>query len=195
LDKESFALQVTQELSGQWTLPILLELENCGGRFTPLQRKLGIAPTRLSDNLRRMSELGLIQHLSSYQRHHPLFPEYTLTDKGMVYREAAKSIDQAETEIGRGRLSAKAWSIPVLLTLDLGYHRFQEIRRVLDPITPRMLSTRLDELSTEGLIYKFLSEQPRPSFLYQLSEGIKRPVHQLCIELISLAHSAYEQQD
>jgi DNA-binding HxlR family transcriptional regulator len=186
LDNPSSVLQIAQELSGQWTLPILLSLEDCGGRYTPLQRQLGIAPARLGDNLRRMIQLGLIQYLSAYERRHPLFPEYTLTDKGRMYREAAKEIERAEKDIGRGRLSVKAWNIPVLLTLDLGYHRFQEIRMMLKPVTPRMLSVRLNELTENGTIVKQISEQPRPAYVYDLSELSRGPAHHLSISLCAL---------
>jgi DNA-binding HxlR family transcriptional regulator len=186
MSKRDNVLQISQEISGQWIIPILLALENCGGRFTPLQRHLETTPARLSDNLKRMIEGSLIEHLSPFERHHPLFPEYVLTVKGSLYREAAKTIQQAEANIGYGRLSAKAWNIPVLLALDYEYERFQEIRLVLLQITPRMLSIRLDELNTDGLIDKLISEQPRLSFLYRLAEHIKKPVHHLSVDLTSL---------
>jgi DNA-binding HxlR family transcriptional regulator len=133
-----------------------------------------------------MIESGLIEHLSPFERHHPLLPEYVLTEKGRLYRDAAKTIQQAEADIGYGRLSAKAWNIPVLLALNFEYERFQEIRLVLQQITPRMLSIRLDELNTDGLINKIISEHPRLSFLYRLSEHIKKPVHHLSVDLSSL---------
>jgi DNA-binding HxlR family transcriptional regulator len=183
LSKQERILGISQELSGQWTVPILLALEDCGGRFTPLQRQLEASPTRLSENLRRMIELGLIQHLSPYERNHPLLPEYVLTEKGKVYREAAKTIQNAELDIGAGRLSAKAWNIPILLALEYGHERFQDIRQTLKPITARMLSMRLDELNTENIIGKFVAVKPRPSFLYRLTKHVKSPVHQLSVDL------------
>jgi DNA-binding HxlR family transcriptional regulator len=185
LSKRDNVLRISQELSGQWIIPVLLALEDCGGRFTPLQRYLETTPARLSDNLKRMIEVDLIQHLSPFERHHPLFPEYVLTEKGRLYREAAKSIQQAEADIGYGRLSSKAWSIPILLALDFQYERFQEIRLVLQQVTPRMLSIRLDELNADGLIDKLISEQPRLSFLYRLAEHIKKPIHHLSLDLSS----------
>jgi DNA-binding HxlR family transcriptional regulator len=188
VNKKNSVFQIIQELSGQWIIPVLLALDDCGGRFTPLQRELEIAPTRLSDNLKRMCETGLIVHLSPYERHHPLLPEYILTEKGKLYREAAKTIQRAETDIGIGRLSAKAWNIPVLLALELEYERFQEIRLVLPQVTPRMLSMRLDELNTNGLIGKHITEIPRPSYLYQLSGYVKKPLHQLSSDLSSLIY-------
>jgi DNA-binding HxlR family transcriptional regulator len=186
VNKVDRVIHISQELSGQWTIPVLLALEACGGRFTPLQRQLETAPARLSDNLSRMIVSGLIQHLSPHERHHPLFPEYVLTEKGCLYREAAKKVQIAENEIGAGRLSSKAWNIPILLALGFEYNRFQEIRLALQQITPRMLSMRLDELNSDGLIGKIISEQPRLSFLYQLSEHMKKPVHQLSVDLSTL---------
>jgi DNA-binding HxlR family transcriptional regulator len=183
LSKQDHIIRISQELSGQWTVPILLALEDSGGRFTPLQRQLESAPARLSENLKRMIELGLIQHLSPYERHHPLLPEYVLTEKGRLYREAAKRIQYTEADIGIGRLSAKAWNIPILLALEYGHERFQEIRFALQPVTPRMLSMRLDELNTKSLIRKVESMHPRPSFLYRLDEKVKNPVHQLSGDL------------
>ncbi|QJD81860.1 winged helix-turn-helix transcriptional regulator [Cohnella herbarum] len=186
MNKEALVIQAAQKLSGRWTIPILLELESNGGRFTPLQRQLDIAPARLSDNLKQLVQLGVIQHLSPYERRHPLLPEYKLTEEGKHWREMAKAIQLAETNIAHGSLSAKAWNIPVLLTLGFEHEHFQEIRRVLDQVTPRMLSMRLDELNAEGLIRKMVSEQPRPSFLYQLSSHARNPVHRLSVDLSSL---------
>lgn len=133
-----------------------------------------------------MIELGLIEHLSPYERRHPLLPEYVLTEKGKLYLEAAAAVQQAETGMGAGRLSAKAWNIPILLALDYECQRFQEIRLALPQVTPRMLSIRLVELTADGLIVKLVSEQPRLSFLYRLSAHVQKPVRQLCADLCAL---------
>jgi len=179
-------LGLSQELSGRWTIPILLELEGSGGRFTPLQKQLDIAPARLSDNLKQLSDAGLLMHLTPHERRHPLLPEYKLTDKGKLYREAAQAIRSSEAAIGRGPLSAKAWNMPVLVALNFHYERFQEIRRALPAVTPRMLSARLDELHGDELILKRFSDRPRPSFLYELSLPAIRPIGTLTADLESL---------
>lgn len=179
-------LALSRELSGRWTAPILLALEESGGRFTPLQHRLNIAPGRLSDNLRRMAEDGLIVHLSPKERRHPLLPEYVLTEKGRLFREAAKAVQYAERDLGRGRLSAKAWNMPVLLSLDFEYGRFNDLLQVLLPITPKMLSSRLNELTNEGLADKRVVERPRPAFVYQLAEDARSPIHRLGLDLASL---------
>lgn len=186
LSKEHIVLRMSQEVSGRWTVPILLALEASGGRFTPLQNQLSITPARLSNNLKQMAEAGLIQHLSPYERRHPLLPEYLLTEKGKLYREIARTIRSAEADIGHGALSAKAWNIPILLALHMGYDRFQDIRKTLQHATPRILSTRLDELNAEDLIRKQISEQPRPSFMYGLSAQTVKPVDRMAVDLFSL---------
>lgn len=161
-------------------------MDRCRGRFTPLQHELGIAPARLSDNLKRMVGGGLVQHLSPHERRHPALPEYVLTEHGLLLREAAQAQQQAEHLLGLGRLSAKAWSMPVLLALHYRYERFGQLTQALPPVTPRMLSTRLDELSGLGAIDKRLDEQPRPSFLYRLQDATEPPVRQLAVDFASI---------
>ncbi|TNJ62608.1 hypothetical protein FE784_29785 [Paenibacillus hemerocallicola] len=186
MNKKRTVLEISQQLSGRWTIPILLELESSGGRFTPLQKQLEITPARLSDNLKQLSEVDLVRHLTPYERRHPLLPEYTLTEKGKLYREAAKAIRSSEAKIGHGALSAKAWNMPVLVALHFHYERFQEIRRVLHSVTPRMLSTRLDELHGEELILKHFSEQSRPSFVYELSAQAVKPIERMTSDIATL---------
>lgn len=186
LNKEQLVLRLSRELTGQWTLPILLALEGNGGRFTPLQNKLNIAPSRLSENLKKMAEDGLLLHLSPGDRRHPLLPEYVLTEKGRLYREAAHAVQLSEQRIGHGRLSDKVWGIPIFLSLNFNYSRFQEIRQSLEEITPRILSLRLQEFHKDGLICKDILGEPRPSFLYLLEKNVKPPVQQLSMDLASL---------
>lgn len=168
-------MRLSRELTGQWTLPILLALEERGGRFTPLQNKLNIAPSRLSANLKKMVEDGLLIHLSPAERRHPLLPEYVLTDKGRLYREAARAVHLSEQRIGHGRLSDKVWGLPILLTIGYDHTRFQEIRQTLDGITPRVLSTRLQEYLEDRLIFRQIKDEPRPTFLYLLEKQVQHP--------------------
>lgn len=180
------ALLMAQELSGQWVIPILFHIEACGGRFTPLQHRLNVAPARLSDNLKRLTQRNLIKHLSPLERRHPLLPEYVVTEHGQAYRQAAKAIREAEALLEQGRLSAKAWNVPVLLALCFGHERFQELRFALRNITPRMLSTRLEELQAAGLVDKRLETAPRPAYVYELHHSAKPVLDQLAGELSAL---------
>ncbi|WP_256975873.1 winged helix-turn-helix transcriptional regulator [Paenibacillus agaridevorans] len=173
-------------MSGQWTVPLLLEVEPSGGRFTPLQNRLQITPARLSDNLKRMAEHGLLRHLSPLERRHPALPEYVLTEKGLLLRDAAKAVQSAEGMLGYGRLSAKAWNLPLLLALHYEHTRFQDIRFALGQVTPRMLSGRLDELQLIGAVDKSIAELPRPAYIYLLHQDSKPPVRRLAADLSSL---------
>lgn len=113
-------------------------------------------------------------------------PEYVLTDKGRLYREAARAVHLSEQRIGHGRLSDKVWGLPILLTIGYDHTRFQEIRQTLDGITPRVLSTRLQEYLEDRLIFRQIKDEPRPTFLYLLEKQVQRPIRQLSLDLASL---------
>ncbi|GIQ68120.1 transcriptional regulator [Xylanibacillus composti] len=179
-------IQTTQELSGRWTIPILLTLQQAGGRFTPLGRQLDISPSRLSSNLKKLEEKGIIQHLSPYERRHPLLPEYRLTEKGLLLREAAKAIQSAETELGRGFLAERSWNWPVMLALYYQYNRFQAIRKLLQSATPRILTMRISELCEQEIAEKQPTMEPRPGYDYWLLPNAEPPVGRLEKDLCSL---------
>lgn len=180
------AIRTAQELSGKWTIPILLSLQETGGRFTPLQHHLDISPSRLTDNLQKLEAGGIVRHLSPYERRHPLLPEYRLTEKGLFLREAAQAVRAAETELDRGRLSEKLWNWPVLLALHQEGGRFRTLREMLESATPRILSMRIEDLSGIGLIRKRLAAEPRPGFRYELEPGAIVPVGHAKADLLSL---------
>ena len=184
--KTGHVIQIAQELSGRWTIPILLSLKETGGRFTPLQHRLDISPSRLSDNLKKLESKGIIQHLSPFERRHPLLPEYQLTEKGLFLQEAARAIQLAEDELSHGFLAEKSWTWPLLIALNNGCSRFQSIRQMLQPATPRILSMRIDDLYDKGLINKLLAEKPRPGYRYMLEKFARPPVNKVEADLCSL---------
>lgn len=104
----------------------------------------------------------------------------------MLLREAARAAQAAEGELGYGRLSAKAWNIPLLLALHYEHARFQDIRFAMGQVTPRMLSARLDELHGIGAVDKSIVAAPRPSFLYLLQQDARPPVKRMAVDLTSL---------
>ncbi|MBM7675467.1 winged helix-turn-helix transcriptional regulator [Gracilibacillus alcaliphilus] len=161
-------IHITKELSGRWNIPILLSLDESGGRFTPLKNMLQISPSRLSSNLKTMKETGLIQQLSPFERNHPLLPEYKLTEKGHFLKEAALIISNAEHQLQQGFLAAKAWNWPILIALYHQYHEFNAIRQLLQTVTPRILSKRLSELHEKGIVEKTLITDPTPKYTYAL---------------------------
>lgn len=186
MTEQKTVLQLAQALSGQWTVPLLLAMASCRGRFSPLQKTLGITPARLSDNLWRLEANGLLVRLSPQERRHPALPEYLLTEEGERLREAALALQLTEQRLGLGRLSAQAWNMPLLLALHYGHERFQQIGKALDSVTPRMLSARLESFQQLGAIARELEPEPRPTFLYHLQAGAQAPVGQFAGDLESL---------
>ncbi|TSB45959.1 winged helix-turn-helix transcriptional regulator [Alkalicoccobacillus porphyridii] len=177
-------VNITRDLSGKWMIPILLNVESSGGRFTPLKNALQIAPSRLSDNLIVMCTAGLIQQQSPFERNHPLLPEYKLTEKGLFMKEAALVLSHSEEQLNKGFLAGKAWNWPVLIALYYEYHEFNSIRRLLDKPTPRIISTRLNQLHNQELVEKELISKPRPKFNYLLSKEA-RPILQMTNQNLS----------
>lgn len=184
--KTKQVIEMAQDLSGRWTIPILLSLKEAGGRFTPLQHRLDISPSRLSDNLKKLESKGIVRHLSPYERRHPLLPEYELTDKGLLLQEAARSVQLTENALHAGPLSAKPWNWPVVLAIHYECRRFQAIRHMLQEATPRILSMRIDALCQTGLVDKLLTAVPRPGYDYLLAASAEQPVKRMESDLLSL---------
>lgn len=179
-------IDIAQALSGKWTIPILLSLQESMGRFTPLQHRLGISPARLSDNLRNLEKKGILERITAYERRHPLLPEYRLTEKGLFLREAAKAVRAAEHDLERGFLSERSWNWPIILAVYHRCSRFQQIRKTLPKATPRIISMRIDELVEMELIDKLLVTNPRPAFRYELQSFAEEPVKRLESDLLSI---------
>lgn len=186
MEKVIQIIHITKELSGRWTIPILLSLNESGGRFTPLKNALQISPSRLSNNLKAMTEAGFIQHLSPFERNHPLLPEYKLTDRGRFLKEAALIISSAEQQLDQGFLAAKAWNWPVLIALYHQYHEFNAIRQLLGTVTPRILSKRLGELYEKGLVEKTLITEPAPKYTYALGMNVESIIRSVDRKLCAL---------
>ncbi|QGH35559.1 hypothetical protein GI584_16555 [Gracilibacillus salitolerans] len=167
------AIQFTHLLSGRWVLPILIHLQSSGGRFTPLQKKLGISPSRLSDNLTKLVSAEVVQRLTPYERRHPLLPEYKLTPYGNSLLEIAMVIQAAEEAINHGPLHRKTWNWPILLALLHQYARFQSILELLGNPSPRILSTRLNELCEMWLVKKEIKEEPKLVYTYKINESYR----------------------
>ncbi|GAK14382.1 helix-turn-helix domain-containing protein [Geomicrobium sp. JCM 19039] len=161
---------ISKQLSGRWTLPILLHIRTEGDRFSPLQKRLQISPSRLSSNLQSLINEGVLHHIRAEDRHHPLFPEYTLTDKGRFLKEAAHILSASEQQLNVGSLSQKAWNWPILMAIHHHCSRFNEIRGLLHTATPRILSTRLQELKEINIVSKTVVLHPTPASSYTLSQ-------------------------
>lgn len=66
-------------------------------------------------------------------------------------------------------LSCK-WTFHVIRLLSTGEHGFNEMERALDGITSTMLSRRLKQLESEGILSREVESTSPPSTSYRLTE-------------------------
>jgi DNA-binding HxlR family transcriptional regulator len=64
----------------------------------------------------------------------------------------------------------KRWSSGILLALGMGAERFTEIERRVDGLSGRMLSVRLRDLESAGLLERLVEPTTPVSIRYRLSE-------------------------
>lgn len=138
----------------RWGVPIISSLhKQQGHRFVELERALGASKDSLSSALSHLIEIGLIQRAEGYG--HPLRPEYLLTDAGLA---VAPDCHRLLEQLRRRTLvdvGLRKWSMPVLYTLGDGPLPFSDAKRALGRITPRALSTSLEQLQEASLVKRY----------------------------------------
>ena len=76
------------------------------------------------------------------------------------------------------------WSIQVLFELRNGPVRFNELRRILAPVTQRMLSSSLRTLERDGLITRTVYPTVPPQVDYTLTEpgrALNTAIHRVAL--------------
>lgn len=83
----------------------------------------------------------------------------------------AHSIDDAECRLFReaAELAGKKWTAATLLALARGAERFSEIAASIDGISDRLLSARLRELETQGLVARIVVPSTPVQIRYKLT--------------------------
>ncbi|MCI3245731.1 winged helix-turn-helix transcriptional regulator [Streptomyces spinosisporus] len=76
------------------------------------------------------------------------------------------------------------WSVTVICRLDDGPLRFNALRRAVDGITQRMLSTTVRRLERDGLISRTVEPTVPPHVEYALTER-GRSLHGILAELVA----------
>jgi DNA-binding HxlR family transcriptional regulator len=61
------------------------------------------------------------------------------------------------------------WKVPILYHLQPQTRRFSELRRLLPPVTPRMLAQQLRELERDGMVRRKIYAQVPPRVEYSLT--------------------------
>ncbi|NRR91794.1 helix-turn-helix transcriptional regulator [Winogradskyella undariae] len=62
------------------------------------------------------------------------------------------------------------WRLPIIIALSFKIHRFKELERQIEGITPRMLSKELKELETNGLVNRKVFDTIPASIEYSLTD-------------------------
>jgi len=76
------------------------------------------------------------------------------------------------------------WSVTVICRLDDGPLRFNALRRAVDGITQRMLSTTLRRLERDGLITRTVHPSVPPAVEYALTDR-GRSLHHVLAQLVT----------
>ncbi|MEL6653921.1 MAG: helix-turn-helix domain-containing protein [Bacteroidota bacterium] len=62
------------------------------------------------------------------------------------------------------------WKLPIIIALSFGNHRFKELERQIEGISPRMLSKELKNLEINGLVNRAVFNTTPVSVEYSLTE-------------------------
>ncbi|MEM7800837.1 MAG: helix-turn-helix domain-containing protein [Chloroflexota bacterium] len=62
------------------------------------------------------------------------------------------------------------WKLPIIIALSFGNHRFKELERQLERISPRMLSKELKDLEANGLVKRTVYDTTPVTVEYSLTE-------------------------
>lgn len=74
-------------LGNRWYIELLCEIDPDGSRFTDLEEELGLATDTLSERLRKLTGLGLLDHVAQTGGRGTTAP-YKLSPKGATFRRA-----------------------------------------------------------------------------------------------------------
>ena len=93
------------------------------------------------------------------------------------------------------------WSVLIVMILATGPRRFNELKRQIDGISPRMLTLTLRGLERDGLVSRTVDPTIPPRVTYELTElgvSLKEPVEALghwAIEHIACIRAAQQRFD
>ena len=62
------------------------------------------------------------------------------------------------------------WKLPIIIALSFGNHRFKELERQIERITPRMLSKELKDLEANGLVNRTVYDTIPVTVEYSLTD-------------------------
>lgn len=160
----------------RWDISLLAEMfRSNGAKLITLQQRCGISRGVLKSSLARLIAAGLVCENPGYG--HPLRPEYILTANGQAIGPFCVEFLLEGQKRQIEEVMAGRWSAPTIIRTGPGAQRFNELKKQLDPVTSRALSSVLKSLQEHScLITERLDTSP-PANIYSLgkkSRGLYR---------------------
>lgn len=150
----------------RWAIPVLAHLlREEGDRFIPMAHALGASPPVLREALAHLIAEGLVMPNPGHG--HPLRPEYVLTPAGERAAPTCGRVDQLLARLDLREVGLRRWTLPALLAVRQGAHRFGDIAGVLSPVTDRALSQALVTLTGASLLERRLVDSRPPHAEYR----------------------------
>lgn len=97
------------------------------------------------------------------------YTEYMTTEKTMVHSDATCKASSAAIRDTLYVLSGK-WKLPIIVSLRGGPKRFKELHRLLDEITPKILSKELKELEMNDFVTRTVYATSPVTVEYELTK-------------------------
>lgn len=170
-------------LHRRWSLPVLAELHRGdsipgGAKFITLVNRMHISRDSLKQTLDHLIAHDYI--LRNPGVGHPMRPEYILAEDGYSIAPTCRKLLKVLERRKATDLALRKWSLPVILVIGRGAHRFGELRDVLPDITARALTLALKDLIEAGLVNRHVTDGYPPGTLYDLTTASRRWLPLLC---------------
>ncbi|MFK7958262.1 MAG: winged helix-turn-helix transcriptional regulator [Lysobacterales bacterium] len=164
----------------RWCIPALAEFAHGGNaKFITLAHRLGCGRGALSASLKHLIDLELVMRNSGMG--HPLRPEYLLTDQGhAIAQPCARLHDQVTAWNGQG-LAYRKWSLPLIMAVGPTQQRFNDLKKSLDPISPRALALSLQHLEHGAFVARAVTAHYPPIAHYSLLQKGEQLLYRLSI--------------
>ena len=152
----------------RWNIPVIAELERrSGAKFVTLAHSLGAARGSLSTSLKDLISQGLVIRNPGYG--HPMRPEYLLTPAGAEIGERCLRLEKLLRRRGEADLGYRKWTLPLVVAIGDGVHRFGEVRESLGAhATPRAVALGLKQLLSANWAERSLVDSYPPTAGYAL---------------------------
>jgi DNA-binding HxlR family transcriptional regulator len=150
----------------------MAELWNQDGcKFVTLVRRLNASDKAIRQALDYLLRIGWVMRNPGYG--HPWRPEYILTEAGVHPGRVAAKLAEAVGDEG-AEITRERWPLVAIAALSRGPLRYGDLRRSMEPVTPRALTLALRRLLEHHLIERSVDTGGAVAVAYRLSTPGRR---------------------